>query len=303
MIDGLAARGIGSAHLLPDPHPPPAVPAGVRPRCGRSAAARDGPPGRRGPRDPGPPDARRRRPGHDRRAPCAPSPRRGAAHDDAPLRIGLVGLGLDGPQPRPGDRRASRRRARRGRRSRTPMPSRRPSRQSGAEGWSDPLAMIARGDARRRRSSPPRRRSTARSPMPRSSAGCPCSSRSRSRRHTREALEIVARRACGGRPGPGRSRRALQPGGAASRRAAPRRLAGTILRDRQPARRPVPGADPRRRRHHRPRDARRGHAVVGRGRATARASTPSSPGASTRRTRTCCSGCCTSRPARRACST
>ena len=45
------------------------------------------------------------------------------------------------------------------------------------------------------------------------------------------------------------------------------RLARDPLLDHEPARRAVPGPDPRRRRHDRPRDARRGHPVVGRGRA------------------------------------
>ena len=61
--------------------------------------------------------------------------------------------------------------------------------------------------------------------------------------------------------GPGRSHRALQPGGPRARTPAGRRLAVDRLRHHQPSSRSVPGAHPRRRRDRRPRHARRRHAL------------------------------------------
>ena len=82
-----------------------------------------------------------------------------------------------------------------------------------------------------------------------------------------EALRIVAAARGAGVPGPGRPRRALQPGGPGARPAARGRLAVERVRDRPPARRAVSGPDPRCRGDRRPRHARRRHPVLDRRRA------------------------------------
>ena len=104
------------------------------------------------------------------------------------------------------------------------------------------------------------------------------------------------RRARDRRAGPGRPRRAVQPGRARARPAARRGLAVDGLRDREPAGRPVPGPHPRRRRDRRPRHARRRHPVAGSPASGRSGSPPRPPSGSTPTTRTCCSGCCRSRP-------
>ena len=131
-------------HLLPGPDPPAGVPPGVRPGSGGSRPAGDHQAVRRGPRDPRPPEAVGRGPGRDR----GRGSRRGHAgapmSADARLRVGLVGLGSMGrnhlrviganpattlaaiADPEPDALAAA-------------------TASSGAEGWPDPLAMIAEG--------------------------------------------------------------------------------------------------------------------------------------------------------------
>ena len=220
------------------------------------------------------------------------------------LRVGLAGPRLDGPQPPPDPGRPRRHPARGRRRSRSRPRSRGATAQTGAQGFAEPLAMIAEAELDARRHRRPDDRPRAARPRRDRARHRRSSSRSRSRPRSTRRCGSSPRRARARRPGPGRPRRAVQPGRARARPAA-RRPAGCRRSTRSPSRRagPFPA---------RIRDVgvtvdlathdvdilsldRRRAAVAG-----LRRDGPADP---RRRTRTSSSGCSTSRPARPACST
>ena len=193
----------------------------------------------------------------------------------APLRVGLAGLGLDGPQPPAplslarGLRLAAV--ADPDRRRRWPTPSRRPA----PPGFADPLAMIAEAELDARRHRRPHDAARRRSPWRPSSAACRSSSRSRSPRRI-DGGHRARRRRPRARGVPlqvGHVER-FNPAVLELGRLLAQGLAGTALRDHEPARRPVPGPHPRRRRDHRPRHPRRRHPVAGSPASGRRGSTP-----------------------------
>ena len=170
---------------------------------------------------------------------------------------------------------------------------------TGAQGFAEPLAMIAEAELDARRHRRADHRPPAAGPRRDRTRRRRSSSRSRSPATVEEALRIVARgaraRACPSRSATSSaSTRPCSSSAGCSRRG----WLSHGLRDRQPSRRPVPRPDPRRRRDRRPRHARRRHPVLDRRRAARRASSRRPPSGSTPTTRTCSSGCSTSRPAR-----
>ena len=176
--------------------------------------------------------------------------------------------------------------------------------QTGAQRLRRAAGDDRRGGARRASSSPPRRPPTSPLALAAIERGIAVLVEKPLAATVEEAMRIVAAARERGRPGPGRSRRAVQPGRPRARPAA-RRRAGcrAVYAIAIAPGRPVPGPDPRRRRDRRPRDPRRRHPVAGSPASGRRASTPRPPSGSTPTTRTSCSGCSTSRPGRRACST
>ena len=268
---------------------PADVPGPHRRGAGRASSTRSGPPSRA---TPGPAPAARR---------GARRPMTGAA--GAPARIGLAGLGAMGRNhlrilsARPDVR--ARRRRRPGRRDALDAAAA----QTGAQGFAEPLAMIAEAELDAVViAAPTTAHVAARARRDRARASR-SSSRSRSRpRSTRR---------CGSSPRPASAACPVQVGHVERFNPAVLELGrllaegwlSTHLLDRLAPRRPVPGPDPRRRRDRRPRDPRRRHPVAGSPASGRRASTPRPPSGSTPTTRTSCSGCSTSRPARPACST
>ena len=198
-------------------------------------------------------------PPDDRRAPAGPRD----------VRVGLAGPRRDGPQPPAGALVA----AGRAGSPRSPTRSRRRSppavEQSGAQGVRGAPGDDRGGRARRARHRRPDDRPRRRSRSRRSSAVSRSSSRSRSRRRSRRGCGSSPRAARPRRPGPGRPRRAVQPGRPRARPAARRGLALSVFAIACRRAGPVPGPDPRRRRDRRPRDPRRRHPVVDRRRAAA----------------------------------
>ncbi len=110
--------------------------------------------------------------------------------------------------------------------------------QTGAAGWSDPLAMVHEAAIDALVVAAP---TTAHVPLALAAIerGIPVLVEKPLAATPAEALGIVARGAGPRRPGPGRPRRALQPGRPGARAAPPRGLADHGLLHRQPARGPV----------------------------------------------------------------
>ena len=185
----------------------PMYPGPDRRRAGRRSSTRSG----RGRRRRGTP-ARRRR-ADDGRA-GSPS----ATRDRS--RVGLIGLGSMGRNHlRILGARAGRP-ARRRRRSRCPRRSTRRRPATGAQGYAEPLAMLAEAELDAVVIAAPTTDPPAARARRRSSAGSPSSSRSRSRRRSTRPTSSWPRRSASRRAGPGRPRRALQPGGPRARPAA-----------------------------------------------------------------------------------
>ena len=163
-----------------------------------------------------------------------PPPRRSGPMT-APLRVGLAGPRLDGPQPPAPPLDARGLRPRRRRRSRIRRLLADAVAKTGAAGVRGRRsAMIGEAEHRRgghRRADDGARR---RSRWPRSSAACRCSSRSRSPRRVAEGIELVAAARSARRAAPGRPRRAVQPGRARARPPA-RRAGGSGRSTRSPA--------------------------------------------------------------------
>ena len=276
VIDGLAERGVGHAHLLPGADPPPGLPAGVRARRRGPAAAGHRPPVRRGARDPRPPAAlgggprgdRGRGPGRrDARRRPIDRAERAPMSTPAPLRVGLAGLGSMGRNhlrviaAHPEMRGSSR--------SATPIPrcSPRRPRQTGAAGWSDPLAMAAEAEIDALVIAAP---TTAHVPLALAAIerGLPGPRREAAGRDAgRGARDRARRRGRRGVPVQVGHVERYNPAVLELGRLLARALADHGLLDRQPPRRPVPRPHPRRRGDGRPRHPRRRHAVLDRRRA------------------------------------